>query len=434
MYVFPERSSAETPNPRRGHYSPDFLSKLNHSSRFQAIVGLAQRRIVGHEALLSSVHADGRQVRPELLFNALTAHTDDLTFEQAILSRHLESYSRYPRIRDEWLFLNVSSPFLINHKEGAALIAQHAATQGIQPHQIVIEILESEIQDLSVLIEALNSYRAIGCLIAVDDFGSGHSNLDRVCDINPNIVKLDRRLIQRAGSSDRGIHLLTRITQMLHEVGSMVLAEGIETEVEAITVLDAHIDMAQGYYFARPDAAPFDYPSIESRIDDMWRRYYDYHKEKGRKTAEVISRYTSTISFCAGRLACGLAFSPEVLSIFSQLPGLMRLYLLDANGQQIGQNLCLPECLNGGDIRYRPMQDLPSAIWHRRDYFRMAIAHPGEVQVTEPYLSICGNRSCVTLSIGFLNRGALQVLCADIEWDSVREFLSRQPDAMPHPN
>ncbi len=76
-------------------------------------------------------------------------------------------------------------------------------TTGIAAHKLVIEIIESEVSDHEQLKRFISHFRQLGCLIAIDDFGAGHSNFDRIWDLQPDIVQIDRRLIQDAGHSRR---------------------------------------------------------------------------------------------------------------------------------------------------------------------------------------------------------------------------------------
>jgi EAL domain-containing protein (putative c-di-GMP-specific phosphodiesterase class I) len=89
----------------------------------------------------------------------------------------------------------------------------------------------------------ISHFRQLGCLIAIDDFGAGHSNFDRIWDLQPDIVKIDRRLIQDAGHSRRVERILTGIVSLLHEAGSLVVVEGVETEDEALVAIAANADM-----------------------------------------------------------------------------------------------------------------------------------------------------------------------------------------------
>jgi EAL domain-containing protein (putative c-di-GMP-specific phosphodiesterase class I) len=93
----------------------------------------------------------------------------------------------------------------------------------------VIEILEQSVKDALQLGEAVQFFRNQGYLIALDDFGAGHSNFDRVWNLQPDIVKLDRSMIMRAGHNMRIRRMMPVMVSLLHEVGSLVLMEGVET-------------------------------------------------------------------------------------------------------------------------------------------------------------------------------------------------------------
>lgn len=392
--------------------------KLRIGSRFQPIIGLSHRRVVGHEALLVATDASRQRIAPDAALTSVRDPAGRIALEKSVLARHISTYRLSGPAENNWLFLNFSTFFLTACADGPLYLARLLEQHGIPGHQIVIEVLESEISDPAGFIQSLSGYRELGCLVAIDDFGSGHSNLDRVCDIAPDMVKLDRRLISRAGESYRGTHLLTRITQTFHEMGSLVLAEGIETEAEALAIMDAEVDMAQGFYFARPRSSTLDHAGLKTGIDDLWESYYVHHKAQTDQTRYILQGYSSAMMRTSTRLASGTGFTPKALSIMQHLPGVMRLYLLDASGVQINQSLCAPEC-GSLDMRYKPLQDIHGATWYRRDYYRSAIAQPGHVHITKPYLSMCGNRSCVTLSICFQSEDSIHVLCADIEWNQV---------------
>lgn len=134
----------------------------------------------------------------------------------------------------------------------AELLQQH----GVAPHQVVLEILEHAIDNIDDLAHAIQGFRELGCLIAVDDFGAGHSNLDRLWRLAPDIVKLDRLLVRDAAHQARARAVLPRLVALLHEVGALVLTEGVETEAEGLLALESQCDFVQGFWFARPAADP----------------------------------------------------------------------------------------------------------------------------------------------------------------------------------
>jgi len=99
-------------------------------------------------------------------------------------------------------------------------VRRHAGS-GIAPHRVVIEILESEINDQAYLKDLIKHFRNMGCLIAIDDFGAGHSNFDRIWELEPDIVKIDRSLIKRAAINSKVKRILSGMESLIHEAGSL---------------------------------------------------------------------------------------------------------------------------------------------------------------------------------------------------------------------
>jgi len=106
---------------------------------------------------------------------------------------------------------------------------------------------------LSVLRELC---RRSGALLVVDDFGAGHSNLERVVDLEPSIVKLDLALTRGIHAHPRKRAVVRHVVNLCNELGARVVAEGIETLDELSCVRDLGVDYAQGYLLARPAAPP----------------------------------------------------------------------------------------------------------------------------------------------------------------------------------
>ncbi len=123
-----------------------------------------------------------------------------------------------------------------------------------QPQRIVLEIVEDEIAqgEVNRVRDAVDNYRRVGYRIAIDDFGSRHANLDRLWQLEPDIVKLDRVLIAQAVESPKLRRALPRLVQLLHELETLVVVEGIETADQQQLALDAGADLLQGFHLGEP--------------------------------------------------------------------------------------------------------------------------------------------------------------------------------------
>jgi EAL domain-containing protein (putative c-di-GMP-specific phosphodiesterase class I) len=88
--------------------------------------------------------------------------------------------------------------------------------------------------------------------LVVDDLGAGHSNLKRILDLEPRVVKLDIELVKELDKNRRQQILVRSVVQLCKELGATVVAEGIETLDELKAVRDSGADFAQGYLLAKP--------------------------------------------------------------------------------------------------------------------------------------------------------------------------------------
>lgn len=210
------------------------------SQVYQPIVDVSNGRVRGYEALLRTrVPAFAG---PAELFRAAAA---------AGVVGELGRLSRTLAIRDApdaTLFLNVFP----NEFDHAFLVR---ADDPIFKHrkQVYLEVTESvPLQYFAQCRNVLAEVRKKGVKLAIDDLGSGYSNLKYIADLGPDIVKLDRGLVAGIRSGTIQDRLLKSIVVLCHDVGAEVVAEGVETRDELSAVLDAEVDMVQGYLLARP--------------------------------------------------------------------------------------------------------------------------------------------------------------------------------------
>ncbi len=95
----------------------------------------------------------------------------------------------------------------------------------------------------------------MGFRIAIDDFGAGYSGLGTFAQLEPEVVKLDISLVTEVHKSPTKQKLIRSMTDLCHELGIQVIAEGIETAEERDAVLSLGCDLLQGFLFARPSLA-----------------------------------------------------------------------------------------------------------------------------------------------------------------------------------
>ena len=384
------------------------------ASHFQPIFSLTHHRAIGHEALLrANALAGGAAMPPMALFAAAEGDEARVALDRAALMQHLAAYAG--RDANEWLFLNMHPRSLVS-PGGAGIrdLADARAAHGLRPGQVVIEVLESTLPDDPHFDRRIDELRELGCLVSLDDFGAGHSNFDRVFQLRPEIVKLDRSVVARAEVDAHARRIASQMVSLLHECGCLVLMEGIETDEGAYTALRCDVDFVQGYHFGRPAADLTSVTGLHA-LRAAWDRFDRQSASDDRLWQEQMSPYKQSIELASVLLAGGAAMD-EACRRFLLLPGAEMCYLLDRQGRQVVGN-AFREGLAHQQIerveRFGPLQDTRHARWSRRAYFRNAEAAPNFAQVTRPYMTLQGLRMCVTVSIQFDMGGRSLILCGD---------------------
>jgi EAL domain-containing protein (putative c-di-GMP-specific phosphodiesterase class I) len=118
----------------------------------------------------------------------------------------------------------------------------------------VIEISEQDSGPQRSIIddEDLVVLRNSGVKLAIDDFGVGHSNLERVMNVDADIVKLDRRFVADGRRSERCMSILRHVRHLTNSLGMKLIAEGIETAEQESMLTDLGIVEHQGFFRGRP--------------------------------------------------------------------------------------------------------------------------------------------------------------------------------------
>jgi EAL domain-containing protein (putative c-di-GMP-specific phosphodiesterase class I) len=387
-------------------------------SHFQPILSFSHRSIVGHEALIRASTSEGIGISPlDLLRQA--RQTEDLI--------NLDRICRYLHLRqaaflglEGYLFLNMH-PLALMHLpySGADTFMQAViAETGLSPDRLIIEITEDALADDSEFETSIAFLKQLGCRVALDDFGAGHSNFDRVWRVHPQVVKLDRGFALRAETSEDAQRLLPQIVELLHEAGSLVLLEGIETARQACIAMASDVDFAQGYHFGRPSPSGGDEPCVLAIIDEVWKSYDQTQADDSRRYRARLAPYLEALKDASVLLSNGASLTLS-MQAFLNLPDAMRAYVLDEKGFQLGRNMA--RSLHSPPAGLTPHCDATRSRWSRRPYFRRALETPGEPCVTRPYLCITSARLCVTLSMSYRLKGHTQVLCGDLFWNGHSE-------------
>ncbi len=381
-------------------------------SAFQPIFSIAHKRIVGYEALIRGQNRQGNRISPLNIFSLDKSERAVVFLDRLCRYLHLGNFG-FIDDNINWLFLNLTPNSVCNRVKYGIYFEDLLKEFNFPPSRIVMEIVEHPIQDEEKLLDAARYYKSLGCLIAIDDFGAGYSNFERVWKLSPHVVKLDRSMIDQAARDNKIRDLFPGMVSLLHQAGSLVLVEGIETEEQAIIAMDSDADFVQGYFFAKPMEC---FTGIKDNIfsfDTLFDAYKSVSATREKQGQHDIDRQKDLILSVIEEMKKGKSLE-EASDSLKWEKSVIRCYLLHPDGRQMGNTVLSERGIEEVDPRFKPLEDAKSADWFRRHYLRRAIVHPDQIQITRPYLSITGGHMCITMSVMFLSPEGDRVFCCDL--------------------
>ena len=233
---------AAIPSIKQQRAEVDALLELDQpiTPVFQPLVDLSTGRLIGFEAL-SRFDTEPRR-SPDAWFNQAARCGRGLALEMAAIKAALAAPGRPP---GTYLSLNFSPSALASPKIMAILPRNMS--------DIVVEVTEHELaSEDGGLEEGLAKMRARGARIAVDDAGAGYAGLNQVMRVQPDVIKLDRSLIEGVHSDGAKAALVEFFVMFARRVGAGVCTEGIETLEELRTLINLGVSYGQGYLLGRP--------------------------------------------------------------------------------------------------------------------------------------------------------------------------------------
>lgn len=213
---------------------------------FQPIFDTSSGRVFAQEALVRPI-GDGAA------WDILSQVTEDnrYSFDQRSRSRAIEVASRLGI--DSRLSINFMPNAVYNPENCIQSTLQAAERYGFPTDRLVFEFTEAEsVRDTAHLTHIIETYRSHGFMTAIDDFGAGYAGLGLLCDLHPDIVKIDMALIKGVATDARRLRIVGAISDLCADLNIIAVAEGIETSADAAALQNVGITHMQGFHFARP--------------------------------------------------------------------------------------------------------------------------------------------------------------------------------------
>ena len=224
--------------------------ELYYQPRVDAMSG----HIVAVEALLRWNHPDHGMMLPDQ-FIPLAEETDlILTLGEWVLRRACQQYRLWldQGIAPERIAVNLS-PRQFSHSNLVELVSSVLTESGLRPEQLELELTESTLMaDVESAAAVLQELKTLGIHLALDDFGVGHSCLNHIRRFPFNTLKIDKAFVAEMTSDPNSIAIVDVVITLSQRLQMQVVAEGVETLDQLITLRNGGCQQIQGFLFAHP--------------------------------------------------------------------------------------------------------------------------------------------------------------------------------------
>ena len=222
-------------------------------THFQPVFSARSGTAHGHEALLRA-ELEGHALRARSVFHSLDRPART-RLDWVCRALHLRNFAVVdPGNRK--LFLNVHPQALVDDFDDGRGFVELVRFYGLTPERVVLEVLETDSGNEPRLGESTAAHRALGFAIAMDHFGQGHSNFDRIAMLRPKIVKADRATLRHALGETQGRRMLPSLVDMLKDTGAEVAIKGVDSATDAMNAIEAGADHLQGFHLGAPSRVP----------------------------------------------------------------------------------------------------------------------------------------------------------------------------------
>ncbi|HEY4922690.1 MAG TPA: EAL domain-containing protein [Xanthobacteraceae bacterium] len=236
---------------------------------FQPIVDIASGKLLGAEVLARWRKGDGSLVLPGAFIAIAERGGLMIELTEGLMRRACreigEAYARRPQLK---IAFNLTA----RHFADDAIIADLRAIFDRSPirlSQVTLELTEREpIEDITTTRRVIAALQGLGCQVALDDVGTGHSGLSSILKLGVDVIKIDKMFIDSLGSERNSATIVTTLVELARNMRMEIVAEGVEKFDQVADLRERGIRAAQGYVFSPPLPAS-SYQTLLDKLDPV---------------------------------------------------------------------------------------------------------------------------------------------------------------------
>jgi len=389
------------------------LNPLQYFPHYQPIIYLPSGEIAGYETLARTLnHKQRISSAGELFSDIHYSLSDRREVDRSVRKQALQHFAQSQR--EGFLTLNIVPDWVdMLGRDLCSPTIEMIQQIGIDPSRVIIEITEAS-GNIDNLQRVVKEYHRAGLRVAIDDFGAGASQIDRIIALEPDIIKLDMRLFKEATKGGLSADVVLSISELVQRAGCELICEGVETEQEFHFGVECGARYMQGWLFyqAQPDflVAQMSQAKVKTLLGS-------YLKRKSSRTSATI-KHNVAVKSSVLALKHQLQHGGNALSLERQLAnaGILRYFLCRVDGTQVSPNF---EVTNSGieeDEQYIGFN------WSFRPYFHALVAmdtvKPQQLILSKIYRDSSSQEMCKTFST-YLSKDLVLLVDCKVEDDTL---------------
>lgn len=218
---------------------------------YQPLINNQTLRVDKYECLVRLIDEDEKVISPFFFLDISKKSNQYTKLTKIVIEK---SFRKFENLPFEFS-VNISYED-IEDPEFLSFIKEMLAKYNVAS-KVVFEILEDEnVKNYNFLISFIDEVKALGCKVAIDDFGSGYSNFEHLLKMNVDYLKIDASLIKNIATDENSYKITRTIIEFAKSLNLQTIAEFVENEEIFNIIKDLGTDYSQGYYFSAPKAEP----------------------------------------------------------------------------------------------------------------------------------------------------------------------------------
>lgn len=398
------------------------VADKNLNIGFQPVVSVIQKSVIGLEAVFLGADENGKNVPAAKLFKLAEKEGIAIELDRLYREKAIEKFQNVCKENKELLlFINININ-IIDKYIGSGIIMNQISESSISAKNVVLEIVEEKIENVESLKQFIYLYRSKGFLISLKNLGAGFVNMDKISYVEPDIVKINKAITKGIELDYYKQEIFKSLVNLSKKIGALVICEEIETEQEAMIIMELGADMLEGEYFRNnKDIKEESIGELKKFISETALKYKDYMQEEIHAREDIHKSYDNIINKVLERLSKSKEsdFSKIIDDAIDKHSELECAYILDKSGVQIGDTST--KCINMREQRALIFQPAKNGTDHSlKKYYYYLKSMSLEKYVTEPYISLATGNLCITISATFKNvDNSEYILCIDFNPDYI---------------